>query len=49
MMDAKLTQQTLDNKGGLCDRMEVSTDKGKATYYFDIVKLVHGRERREKK
>lgn len=49
MMDVKLVQQTVENEGGLCDKMEVSSDKGKTIYYFDIVKLMDGRKRREKK
>jgi hypothetical protein len=45
MMDAELTRQSIDDKGGLCDKMEVSTDKGKAIYYFGIVKVFEGRKR----
>jgi len=29
--------------------MDVSSDKGKTIYYFDIVKLMDGRKGREKK
>jgi len=29
MLGAKLTGQSIDEKGGLCDKMEVSTDAGR--------------------
>jgi hypothetical protein len=43
MIDAKLETQSIDEKGGFCDKMEVSTDKGKAVYYFGITKVFEGR------
>jgi hypothetical protein len=49
MVGAELTRQSIDNNGGLCDKMEVSTDKGKATYYFGIAKVFEGRQRLMKK
>jgi hypothetical protein len=49
MVGAELTEQSIDNNGGLCDKMEVSTDKGKATYYFGIAKVFEGRQRLMKK
>ena len=49
MVGAELTRQSIDNNGGLCDNMEVSTDKGKATYYFGIAKVFEGRQRLMKK
>jgi hypothetical protein len=42
MNDAQLTQQSIDNTGGLCDKMEVKTDEGEKTYYFDISEVVKG-------
>jgi hypothetical protein len=42
MIDAKLERQSIDDKGGLCDKMEVATDKGKAVYYFGITKVFEG-------
>jgi hypothetical protein len=48
MLGAKLTRQTLDDKGGLCDKMEVSTEEGKATYYFGVEKVFEGRKRLER-
>jgi hypothetical protein len=45
MLGAKLTKQSIDNKDGLCDKMEVSTDKGRTIYYFGIVKVFEGRRR----
>jgi hypothetical protein len=47
MLGAKLTRQTLDDNGGLCDKMEVSTEEGKATYYFGVEKVFEGRKRLE--
>lgn len=43
MLDAKLERQSIDHNGGFCDKMEVSTDKGKAVYYFGIAKVFEGR------
>jgi hypothetical protein len=45
MIGAKLERQSIDNKGGLCDKMEVATDKGKAVYYFGITKVFEGHEK----
>jgi hypothetical protein len=45
MLGAKLTRQSLDDKGGLCDKMEVSSDEGPATYYFGVKKVFEGRQR----
>jgi hypothetical protein len=42
MLGAKLDRQSIDNTGGFCDKMEVSTDKGKAVYYFGITKVFEG-------
>ena len=50
MVGAKLDSQALDDKGGLCDRMEVTTDEGrKATYFFGVKKVFEGRERLQRK
>lgn len=42
MLDAELLKQSIDNKGGLCDKMEVKVDGKKKTYYFDISKVFLG-------
>lgn len=42
MMGAKLLVQSIDNKGGLCDKMKVKTSKGKKTYYFEVSKVFEG-------
>jgi hypothetical protein len=50
MVGATLKKQILDDKGGLCDKMEVSTDEGKAaTYYFGVEKVFEGREKLQRK
>lgn len=46
MLGAKLLQQSLDNHGGVCDRMDVETEKGKATFYFDVSKVFQGYKKR---
>jgi hypothetical protein len=45
MLDAKLKRQSIDNKVGLCDKMEAATEKGKAIYYFGITKVFEGNEK----
>ena len=46
MLDVKLIQQTLDNKDGICDRMEVRNEDGeKEIYYFEISNVFEGRKR----
>jgi hypothetical protein len=42
MLGAKFQRQSVDNTGGLCDKMEVQTDEGKKTYYFEISKVFKG-------
>jgi hypothetical protein len=42
MLGAKLLKQSLDNTGGLCDKMEVQTDEGNKTYYFEVSKVFKG-------
>jgi hypothetical protein len=50
MVGAKLDRQVLDDKGGLCDKMEVTTAEGKkAAYYFGVTKVFEGRERLQRK
>jgi len=49
MLGAKLTGQSIDEKGGLCDKMGGLDDAGKAIYYFGIVKVFEGRNRLGKK
>lgn len=42
MIGAKLLKQSVDNTGGLCDKMEVRTDRGDKTYYFNVSKVFEG-------
>jgi hypothetical protein len=42
MLGAKLLKQSVDNTGGLCDKMDVHTDEGNNTYYFEISKVFKG-------
>ena len=42
MLGAKLQKQSIDNTGGVCDKMEVQTDQGKRVYYFGISKVFKG-------
>jgi len=42
MIGAKLIKQSIENDGGLCDKMKVKTDKGKKTYYFEVTKVFEG-------
>jgi hypothetical protein len=43
MLDAELRQQSLYNKGGLCDKMDVVIDNEEKTYYFEITKIMEKR------
>ncbi|MFA5299821.1 MAG: DUF4919 domain-containing protein [Lutibacter sp.] len=46
MLDVKLIEQAIDNKNGVCDRMEVKNENGeKSTYYFEISKVFEGRQK----
>ncbi|MFI5142109.1 MAG: DUF4919 domain-containing protein [Bacteroidia bacterium] len=47
MLGATLKKQSIDNEGGLCDKMEVTTDKGKKTYYFETTKVFEGYKKTE--
>jgi hypothetical protein len=42
MIGAKLLTQSIDNTGGLCDKMEVQTQEGNKTFYFDVTKVFKG-------
>ena len=42
MLDAQLTQQSLINLGGTCDKMDVTQDGGNTTYYFDVSLVFEG-------
>lgn len=42
MVGAKLKKQSLDNDGGLCDKMEVEVDGVNKTYYFETSKVFEG-------
>jgi hypothetical protein len=46
MLGAKLLKQSIDNTGGLCDKMEVQTAGGNRTYYFEISKVMEGYKKR---
>ena len=42
MIGAKLLKQSLNNAGGLCDKMEVQTKEGNKTYYFEVSRVFQG-------
>ena len=42
MLGAKLLKQSIDNSGGICDKMEVKEDGKKKTYYFETSKVFEG-------
>ncbi|MFT3980163.1 MAG: DUF4919 domain-containing protein [Ferruginibacter sp.] len=43
MIGATLQNQSIDDEGGICDKMQVRTEEGESkTYYFDIVKVMEG-------
>ena len=42
MIGAKLKKQSVDNVGGICDKMEVKVDGKKMTYYFETSKIFEG-------
>ncbi|MFN8115235.1 MAG: DUF4919 domain-containing protein [Bacteroidia bacterium] len=42
MIDARLKQQSIDNNGGLCDKMDVKVDNDEKTYYFETSKVFEG-------
>lgn len=46
MIGANVLKQSVDNTGGLCDKMEVQTDGENKTYYFNISKVVEGYKKR---
>ena len=46
MLDLKLSEQSIDNENGVCDRMEVQNENGeKETYYFEISNVFKGRKK----
>lgn len=42
MLGDSLLKQTLDNSGGICDKMMVKGEDGKKTYYFEVSKVFEG-------
>ena len=40
-----MLKQSIDNTGGLCDKMEVQTEAGNKTYYFEVSKVFEGYNR----
>ncbi len=43
MLGAELKRQSIDNSGGLCDKMEVKTEEGEnKIYYFETSKVFEG-------
>jgi len=42
MMEAELKKQSIDNDGGSCDKMVVTVDGKKKTYYFETSKIFEG-------
>ncbi|MQP53715.1 MULTISPECIES: DUF4919 domain-containing protein [unclassified Flavobacterium] len=50
MLGVELNNQSIDNNGGICDRMEVTDENGeKKTYYFEISNVFKGRENLKQK
>ncbi|HEV7232215.1 MAG TPA: DUF4919 domain-containing protein [Bacteroidia bacterium] len=49
MLGAELKKQSIDNHGGLCDRMDVKEDKEKKTYYFETSKVFAGYDKLKSK
>ncbi len=47
MVGAKLKKQSVDNDGGLCDKMEVEVDGVNKTYYFETSKVFEGYKKLE--
>ena len=45
MLGARLLRQSVDNSGGLCDKMEVQTNEGNKTYFFEVSKLFKGEKK----
>ena len=46
MLGANVRKQSVDNTGGVCDKIEVETPEGNATYYFEISKVFEGYKKR---
>jgi len=45
MLGVELNKQSIDNDGGICDRMEVVDENGeKLIYYFEVSNVFKGRE-----
>ena len=42
MLDAKVKQQSLYNKGGFCDKIDAVLEGKKKTYYFEVSKVIEG-------
>ena len=42
MVGAELKKQSIDGKGGVCDKMVVKVDGKKKTYYFETSKVFYG-------
>ena len=42
VLGARLRNQSIDNTGGVCDKMEVETDRGETVYYFEISRIFKG-------
>jgi hypothetical protein len=45
VLDGKIKRQSIDRKGGICDKMEVETERGPETFYFDISTVFAGYDR----
>lgn len=42
MVDANLQEQSIDNDGGLCDKMQVKVDGKKKIFFFETTKVFEG-------
>ena len=47
MMDAEVKKQSIYNKGGFCDKMDVVVEGKKKTYYFEVSKIFEGYKKKE--
>ena len=46
MLETKLSTQTIDYNGGVCDKMDVENENGeKVIYYFEISNIFNGRKK----
>jgi hypothetical protein len=47
MVSAQLNKQSIDNIGGLCDKMETESTEGNKIYYFEISNTIKGHTKKD--